>query len=57
MAARAARDRRPAIWPWLVMPLVVLAAFYTLKHVRERPAPPVVAPPAQSAPVTPAPGQ
>jgi hypothetical protein len=57
MAARAARDRRPAIWPWLVMPLVVLAAFYTLKHVRERPAPPLVAPPAQSAPVTPAPGQ
>jgi hypothetical protein len=23
-------DRRPAIWPWLVMPLVTLAVFYGL---------------------------
>jgi hypothetical protein len=23
-------DRRPAIWPWLVMPLVTLALFYSL---------------------------
>ena len=21
-------DRRPAIWPWLVMPLIALALFY-----------------------------
>jgi len=21
-------DRRPAIWPWLVMPLIALSAFY-----------------------------
>jgi hypothetical protein len=23
-------DRRPAIWPWLVMPLITLALFYWL---------------------------
>jgi len=23
-------DRRPAIWPWLVMPLITLAVFYWL---------------------------
>lgn len=23
-------DRRPAIWPWLVMPLIALSAFYCL---------------------------
>jgi len=23
-------DRRPAIWPWLVMPLITLLAFYWL---------------------------
>ena len=57
MAVSGTRNRRPAIWPWLVMPLVVLAAFYTLKRVRERPGPPIVEPPAQSTPATPAPGQ
>jgi hypothetical protein len=24
------RDRRPAVWPWLLMPLVVLLVFYAL---------------------------
>jgi hypothetical protein len=24
------RDRRPAVWPWLLMPLVVLLVFYGL---------------------------
>ena len=57
MAASGTRERRPAIWPWLVMPAIVLLAFYTLKHVRERPGPPVVPPPAQSTPAAPAPGQ
>ncbi|HTV78525.1 MAG TPA: hypothetical protein VMF03_09715 [Steroidobacteraceae bacterium] len=26
--------RRNAIWPWLVMPMVVLALFVVLHHVR-----------------------
>jgi hypothetical protein len=26
-------DRRPAIWPWLVMPLVALTAFYCLERL------------------------
>jgi hypothetical protein len=24
------RERRPAIWPWLLMPVVVLLVFYAL---------------------------
>jgi hypothetical protein len=27
------RQRRPAIWPWLLMPLVVLVVFYALFRV------------------------
>ena len=27
-------ERRPAIWPWLLMPLVVLLVFYTLQSFR-----------------------
>ena len=57
MAVSGTRNRRPAIWPWLVMPLVVLAAFYTLKRVRERPPPPLVTPAAQPGPAAPAAGQ
>jgi hypothetical protein len=30
------RERRPAIWPWLVMPAVVLALFYALNRVHHR---------------------
>jgi hypothetical protein len=45
------------VWPWLVMPLVVLAAFYTLKRVRERPGPQVLDPPGQAAPAAPPSGQ
>ena len=26
-------DRRPAIWPWLVMPLIALIAFYCLDRL------------------------
>jgi hypothetical protein len=45
-------DRRPAIWPWLVMPLIALTAFYCLdravREAKERddlaPAPAVVSP-------------
>jgi hypothetical protein len=31
------RERRPAMWPWLVMPLIVLVAFYALYRVHQRP--------------------
>jgi hypothetical protein len=27
-------DRRQAIWPWLVMPLIALTAFYYLDRLR-----------------------
>jgi hypothetical protein len=45
-------DRRPAIWPWLVMPLIALTAFYCLdravREAKERddlaPAPAMVSP-------------
>ena len=30
----SARERRPAIWPWLVMPVVVLLVFYALFRIR-----------------------
>jgi hypothetical protein len=52
MAARGTQERRPAIWPWLVMPLIVLVAFYVLWQVRQRPGPPVVTAP-QSNPAAP----
>ncbi len=35
--ATSPRERRPAVWPWLVMPLVVLVAFYALYRVHQRP--------------------
>ena len=31
-------ERRPAIWPWLLMPLVVLILFVILYNVRQPPA-------------------
>jgi hypothetical protein len=39
MAASPIRERRGALWPWLVMPLIVLAAFYALHGVHKRPGP------------------
>ncbi len=33
-AARPAAERRPAVWPWLLMPLAVLALFFALRTVR-----------------------
>jgi hypothetical protein len=30
MAASGNRDRRPALWPYLVMPIAVLIIYYTL---------------------------
>ncbi|MGH8150623.1 MAG: hypothetical protein ACRETB_11705 [Steroidobacteraceae bacterium] len=29
-----ATDRRPAIWPWVLMPLVALSLFFVLRIVR-----------------------
>jgi len=49
--AASPRERRPAIWPWLVMPLIVLAVFYALLRVHQRP-PPAQAPPAAVSPAT-----
>ncbi len=59
MAASGPRERRAAIWPYLVMPLAVIAAFYVLKRVREHPGPAIPTPPPASAPApaTPAPVQ
>jgi hypothetical protein len=28
-------ERRPAIWPWLLMPMVVLIVFYMLERFQE----------------------
>jgi hypothetical protein len=29
-------ERRQAVWPWLLMPLVTLALFFALQNARER---------------------
>jgi hypothetical protein len=34
-----ARERRPAVWPWLVMPVVVLLVFYALFRIHHPGAP------------------
>jgi hypothetical protein len=33
-AAHSATERRPAVWPWLLMPLAALAMFVLLRSVR-----------------------
>ena len=33
MAAKRARERRPALWPYLVLPLIVLLVFCALLRV------------------------
>jgi hypothetical protein len=32
-------ERRPAVWPWLLLPLVTLALFFALRAVK-KPVPP-----------------
>jgi hypothetical protein len=34
-ASRAAGERLPAVWPWLLIPLVALALFFILRTVRQ----------------------
>ncbi len=38
--AGGGRERRPAIWPWLLMPVVVLLVFAALLRVHHRPGAP-----------------
>lgn len=44
---RHAPERRPAMWPWLLMPLAALALYFALHSVRENA--PQVGSPTQSA--------
>jgi len=46
----AARERRPAIWPYLVMPLIVVLVFYALYRVHQQPRHEPAATPAASGP-------
>jgi hypothetical protein len=53
-AVRGRRPARPAIWPWLLMPLVVLLVFAALLRIHHRPGTPWASlwsqPSAESAP-------
>jgi hypothetical protein len=31
-------ERRPAVWPWLLLPLVALTMFFALRTVKQTPA-------------------
>jgi hypothetical protein len=52
MAGSGTPERRPAVWPSLVMALIVLAAFFLLTQVRRHPGAPALTgtPPAPAAP-------
>ena len=45
----AAAERRPAVWPWLLIPLVALTIFYVLHTAKEAPRRPAGAQHAESA--------
>jgi hypothetical protein len=49
MAVSGPRERRPAIWPWLLMPAIVLLVFYALFRVHQRPKTPSVPAPVPAA--------
>ena len=46
----AASERRPGVWPWLVMPVIVLLVFYALHRVQHPPQKPSAVAPAAAAP-------
>jgi hypothetical protein len=48
MAVSPPRERRAAIWPWLLMPAIVLLVFYALFRVHH-PRTPAVTEPAPAA--------
>jgi hypothetical protein len=35
--ASAPGERRPAVWPWLLLPLVALALFFALRNAKDAP--------------------
>jgi type VI protein secretion system component VasF len=49
MAASPPRERRAAIWPWLLMPAIVLLVFYALFRVHQSAKTPAVTEPAPAA--------
>jgi len=46
MAVSPPRERRAAIWPWLLMPAIVLLVFYALFRVHQSAKTPAVSDPA-----------
>jgi hypothetical protein len=55
--SRKPSERMPAVWPWLLIPLVALALFFILRSVRAEPDPaatgsasPAVASPEEGSP-------
>jgi hypothetical protein len=36
-ASSGAAERRPAVWPWLLLPLVMLALFFALRSIKQPP--------------------
>jgi hypothetical protein len=36
-ASASTAERRPAVWPWLLLPLVALTMFFALRTVKEAP--------------------
>jgi hypothetical protein len=39
MISASSGDRRPAVWPWLIMPLAALTLFFALRSFRQLPDP------------------
>ena len=37
MPSASTAERRPAVWPWLLLPLVALTMFFALRTVKEAP--------------------
>jgi hypothetical protein len=48
--SRKPGERRPAVWPWLLIPLVALALFFALRSVRSSPDAAASATPAVASP-------